>query len=66
MRVLLNALGNLWYRVETFWWMFSHLIQHPFHVEERHTYGPIVFGVHVGLRLDARFCRTCGYLKRNI
>lgn len=52
---------NLWKRFTTFWPMLAHLLQNPTHVEELWSSGPIVFGVHIGIRFDWRRCGTCGY-----
>jgi len=54
---------NLWKRFKTFWQMAAHLARHPTHIEERWVSGPRVFGFHVGIHFECRFCVTCGYLK---
>lgn len=50
-------------RITTWWLMLWHLIQHPTHVEETWTYGPRIFGLHIGVQFRGRWCATCGYLK---
>lgn len=54
---------NLRKRFVSWWVMFAHLIRNPSHSEVCWTYGPRLFGIHIGWKFKGRWCHTCGYLK---